>query len=124
MRITYDPEVDSMYIKFSLAKPAKQSHINDDTTLDLDEEGKIIGVEILGATELYGRDIINLDFSLLGEITKEESQKQYTPVEAAEILQVNKETILRKIRIGEIRARRLGRSYRINKAEIDRLLSV
>lgn len=123
MKITYDSEVDCLYIKFALTKPARQNIVNDDLTLDLDEEGKVIGLEIIRAREVYSRDILNLDFSLLGEISKS-SQEQYTPVEAAGILQINKETVLRKIRSGDIKARRLGRSYRINRTEIDRLLSV
>lgn len=45
-----------------------------------------------------------------------------TPEQAAEYLQVNRETIYRYIRDGKLAASRLGRSYRIPKRSLDVLL--
>src|SRR5215210_1822461 len=45
-----------------------------------------------------------------------------TPEQAAEYLQLNKETIYRYIREGKLLASRLGRTYRIPKANLDALL--
>jgi excisionase family DNA binding protein len=45
-----------------------------------------------------------------------------TPEQAADYLQVNRETIYRYIRQGRLRASRLGRTYRIPRQGIDRLL--
>lgn len=45
-----------------------------------------------------------------------------TPEQAAEYLQVNKETVYRYIRQGKLVASRLGRSYRIPRRSLDLLL--
>lgn len=46
----------------------------------------------------------------------------FTPEQAAEYLQVNRETVYRYIREGKLVASRLGRSYRIRQASIEMLL--
>ncbi len=48
----------------------------------------------------------------------------FTPDQAAEYLQVDRETIYRYIRQGKLVASRLGRKYRIPKRSIDLLLWV
>jgi excisionase family DNA binding protein len=55
---------------------------------------------------------------------KEMEQKReiYTPEQAAEYLQVDRETIYRYIRHGKLVASRFGRTYRIPKGSIDLLL--
>ncbi len=45
-----------------------------------------------------------------------------TPDQAAEYLQVNRETIYRYIRQGKLAASRFGRSYRIPRRNVDMLL--
>ena len=46
----------------------------------------------------------------------------FTPEQAADYLQVDKETIYRYIRQGKLVASKLGRTYRIPKGSIDLLL--
>src|SRR3989304_9256433 len=46
----------------------------------------------------------------------------YTPEQAAEYLQVERETIYRYIRQGKLVASKLGRTYRIPRGSIDLLL--
>jgi excisionase family DNA binding protein len=46
-----------------------------------------------------------------------------TPDQAADYLQVNRETIYRYIRDGRLTASRIGRSYRIRKQSVDALLA-
>jgi excisionase family DNA binding protein len=46
----------------------------------------------------------------------------FTPEQAAEYLQVDRETIYRYIRQGKLVASKLGRAYRIPKGSIDLLL--
>lgn len=46
-----------------------------------------------------------------------------TPEQAADYLQVNRETIYRYIRDGRLNASRLGRSYRIRKQSVELLLA-
>lgn len=45
-----------------------------------------------------------------------------TPDQVAEYLQINRETVYRYIRDGKLSASKLGRSYRIPKANVDLLL--
>ena len=45
-----------------------------------------------------------------------------TPEQAAEYLQVSRETVYRYIRQGKLVASRLGRSYRVPKRNLDLLL--
>ena len=121
MKVTYDHEVDAMYVRFSDDKSDHQQELNDgDIILDVAADGRIIGMEMLDATKNYGRDILEFNLSLLGAPQKTE-RIEYTADEAAQLLQVNKETVLRKIRTGQLKATRLGKGYRISHSEIHKL---
>lgn len=52
----------------------------------------------------------------------ERSREVYTPDQAAAYLQVNRETIYRYIREGKLVASKLGRTYRITRPNLERLL--
>lgn len=52
----------------------------------------------------------------------EQTREIFTPEQAAEYLQVNRETIYRYIRQGKLVASKLGRSYRVPKRSLDLLL--
>ena len=52
----------------------------------------------------------------------EQKREIFTPEQAANYLQVDRETIYRYIRQGKLVASRLGRKYRIPKGSIDLLL--
>lgn len=61
MKIEYDKEVDALYIRIQKKKVARTREIEDGVNLDIDSDGKIIGLEIIGATERYkSEDIFNL----------------------------------------------------------------
>lgn len=61
MKIEYDKEVDALYIRIQEKKVARTKEIEEGINLDIDEDGKIIGLEIIGATERYRKeDIFNL----------------------------------------------------------------
>ena len=124
MKVTYDHEVDAMYIRFLDEKSNHQQELNDgDVILDISADGRVIGMEMLDATKNYGSDILEFNLSFLGTPQKAEQVGEYTAEEAAQLLQVNKETILRKIRTGQLKATRLGKSYRISHSEIYKLTS-
>ncbi|MBI3967302.1 MAG: DUF2283 domain-containing protein [Chloroflexi bacterium] len=52
MRISYDPQVDAMYIRFA-AEPAQclTLRLNEDVAINHTADGRIVGIEILGASE-------------------------------------------------------------------------
>lgn len=54
---------------------------------------------------------------------EERAERPLTVDEAAEFLKVNRSTVLKWLKEGKIRAAKIGREWRIKKAEIDRLLN-
>jgi len=61
MKIEYDKEVDALYIRIQEKKVSHTKEIEEGINLDIDEDGKVIGLEIIGATERYKlEDIFNL----------------------------------------------------------------
>ena len=51
MKIEYDPEADALYIQVREARPADNIDIEDGVTVDVDEQGHIVGLEILDASK-------------------------------------------------------------------------
>lgn len=51
MKIEYSKSVDALYIKLREAKVADTRDIEEGVTIDLDENGHIVGIEILDASE-------------------------------------------------------------------------
>ncbi|MBI4725871.1 DUF2283 domain-containing protein [candidate division TA06 bacterium] len=53
MKITYDPEVDALYIRFKEATVTTK-HLDDGIAADYDAEGHLAGIEILDAMKHLG----------------------------------------------------------------------
>jgi uncharacterized protein YuzE len=53
MKITYDPEVDALYIRFKETTVTSQ-HLAEGLTADYDAEGHLAGIEILDAVKRLG----------------------------------------------------------------------
>ncbi len=53
MKITYDPEVDVLYIQF-LETTVTTEHVAEGIAIDYDREGRIAGIEILDALKRFG----------------------------------------------------------------------
>ena len=49
MRLTYDAEADVVYIEFAEADVTTR-HVADEISLDYDGDGRLAGIEILGAS--------------------------------------------------------------------------
>ncbi len=61
MKIEYDNEVDALYIRIQEKAVDHTREIEEGVNLDLDEQGAIIGLEIIGALERYDRkDLFNI----------------------------------------------------------------
>jgi len=65
MRITYDPQVDALYIMFKETKVTTKQ-IGEGIAADYDAEGRLAGIEILDAVRRLG------DKSVFKKITLEE----------------------------------------------------
>jgi YD repeat-containing protein len=52
MKIDYDPEVDALYIRFAEG-PAEVTtqRLTEEVAIDYDADGRIVGIEILDASE-------------------------------------------------------------------------
>ncbi|HBW46843.1 TPA: hypothetical protein DEF17_02780 [bacterium] len=53
MRITYDSEVDALYIRF-IETTVTTNHVAEGIAVDYDVEGRIAGIEILDAVKSFG----------------------------------------------------------------------
>jgi uncharacterized protein YuzE len=61
MRIEYDKEVDALYVRLQEKYVDRTVEIEEGLNIDLDENGRLIGLEVLDATERYTlADIFNI----------------------------------------------------------------
>jgi len=61
MKIEYDRDVDALYIRLQEKNVAQTIEIKEGLNIDFDDQGKLIGLEVLDATESYGlTDIFNI----------------------------------------------------------------
>ncbi len=51
MKISYDKQADSLYIEFIEEKVDHTSELDENTIIDYDNSGKVIGVELLFVKE-------------------------------------------------------------------------
>ncbi|NOX63717.1 MAG: DUF2283 domain-containing protein [Chloroflexi bacterium] len=65
MKITYDPEVDALYIQF-LDATVNTKHLTGGIAADYDSEGRLAGIEILDALKRFG------DLQTLRQVTLED----------------------------------------------------
>jgi len=61
MKIEFDKQADALYIYIQEKKVAKTKEVEDGILIDLDEENKLIGFEVLDVTKRFAlSDIANL----------------------------------------------------------------
>jgi len=53
MRITYDPEVDALYVRF-IETTVTTEHVAEGIAVDYAADGRIAGIEVLDARERFG----------------------------------------------------------------------
>jgi len=58
IRIEYDPETNAFYIRFRDAKPVDNIDIQDGLTVDLDDQKRVIGIEILDVSHRLPPDTL------------------------------------------------------------------
>ncbi len=57
MKITYDKDADAMYVYLTDKKFSKCKEIDKNTILDLDEDGNVIGIELLFVSKRFPQNI-------------------------------------------------------------------
>ena len=61
MKIEYDKDVDALYVRLQEKYVDRTTEIEEGINIDFDENGKLIGIEILDATDRYSlADIFNI----------------------------------------------------------------
>jgi uncharacterized protein YuzE len=66
MKIEYSPEADALYVYFKEDYVAKSREIEDGIVIDFDDNGQIIGIEVLDATQRFSlADIVNVNIENL-----------------------------------------------------------
>ena len=59
MKITFDKEADAVYIELSSGEFASNKKIDNNTIIDLDEDGNIIGIELLNVSKRIPKDFLS-----------------------------------------------------------------
>lgn len=66
MKIEYSKSIDALYIRLREAEIGDSIDIEEGVTVDLDEKGHIVGVEILDASEKMNMsDLVNINIENL-----------------------------------------------------------
>jgi uncharacterized protein YuzE len=56
MKIRYDPEIDALYIRLIEGKhECRTVRLNEDVALNIGPDEKLVGIELLDATEVLGQ---------------------------------------------------------------------
>lgn len=64
MDLNFDSEADAVYIRFSDREVDGNTKIDERTIADLDENGEVVGIEILDASERFPEiSSLSIDFS-------------------------------------------------------------
>jgi len=65
MKISYDPKAKALYIQFQEGKVEKTKKVEEGILIDLDDSGKIFGIEIIGLSERMSiKDLGQISFDL------------------------------------------------------------
>ena len=59
MKVTYDSEADAMYVKLTDEKFSKNKIIDNNTILDIDKNGNVIGIELLFVSKHLPKDFLS-----------------------------------------------------------------
>jgi uncharacterized protein YuzE len=71
MKITYDPEADALYIGLRQVGAADSVDVEEGVVADLDEEGHIIGIQVLDASKrLSAEDLCEVSYENLASEKK------------------------------------------------------
>lgn len=59
IRVEYDAKADAMYIWLRKARYEISEELAENVVIDLDKNGRIIGIEILDASKNMGKELVN-----------------------------------------------------------------
>jgi len=59
MKITFDKDADAVYIEFSSGEFVSNKKIDNETIIDFDEKGNILGIELLNVSKRIAKDFLS-----------------------------------------------------------------
>ena len=59
MNITFDKEADALYIEFNKGEFGSNKKIDDNTIIDLDKKGNILGIEMLSVSKRISKEALS-----------------------------------------------------------------
>jgi len=62
MKLRYDKKNDALYIRFNDKRYFESDEVREGVIFDYDKKGKIIGIEILDASEVLPKDFVPNQF--------------------------------------------------------------
>ncbi len=68
MKINYDPQADAIYIELLNKHAVDNQDINNDVSVDFDEDGNVIGIEVLNASDNLGKALFNIEFTQIPKL--------------------------------------------------------
>ena len=83
MKVSYDKEVDSLYIELSTQKPDGVIEIEEGINIDITSDGNIIGIELIGATKKIPLDSFlkyEIDGESIGLMAMAKSEQNLSPL--------------------------------------------
>jgi uncharacterized protein YuzE len=86
MRYTYDDEADALYVRLvEDVEPVRSVVVDDDRAVDMDDSDRVVGIEILGASEAVRLQDLIERFSLdaFGEHLRKLEQAKFQRVVSA-----------------------------------------
>ena len=75
MKVTYDKDVNAVYIQLSLQQPEGVIEVADGINIDVSSDGKIVGIELLNATEKVSLESL-LSYEISAETLRELAQSK------------------------------------------------
>jgi uncharacterized protein YuzE len=75
MKVTYDKDVNAVYIQLSLQQPEGVIEVADGINIDVSSDGKIVGIELLNATEKVSLESL-LSYEISAETLREWGQSK------------------------------------------------
>jgi excisionase family DNA binding protein len=102
MKITYDHTADALCILFKKGKVSRDKEISPNVFAGFDRSGELIEIQILDAAE---------------------SEKPWITVDAAaKIADKSRRTIMRWIQAGTLKTKKVGKEYRIDPDELQKVV--
>ncbi|MDH7577545.1 MAG: DUF2283 domain-containing protein [Bacillota bacterium] len=71
MKFRYDPDADALYIRFKEGAVADTDEVSAGVMLDIDEEGNLLGLEILDASKKLGERPLTVEVEIPGTVKEQ-----------------------------------------------------